>query len=127
MSMPPSSRPPRSAMPSTDPRSATSPAAPTARPPGDPGPAVLLACPHQLAHRAHERLREPALPPARPLPLAVHRASRPLDRARAALRVVGPADRALRDALGPLDTPLDPVIGPREAVVDRDGAQAAVA
>ncbi len=57
------------------------------------------------------------------LPAAVHGPCRPGDRRRAAGRVVGPADRALRDALGSLDAPLDAVVGPRVAVVQADRAQ----
>src|SRR5581483_6017720 len=74
---------------------------------------VLLDRPHQLAHRALERLREPALLPGRRLPAAVHRPRRPRDRGRAPRGVVGPADRPLGDALRPLDPPLDPLVGPR--------------
>src|SRR4051794_9561513 len=83
----------------------------------------LLERAHQLSHRAGERVREPALLPARAVPLAGVGARRPVDRGGRAPRVVRPADRPLRDALGALDAPFDPVIDPREAVVDRDGAQ----
>ena len=85
---------------------------------------VVLDRAHQLAHRALEGVREPALLPARLLPRAVELAGRPVDRRRAAVRVVRPADRPLRHAFRALDPPVDAVVDPREAVVEPDRAQA---
>src|SRR5918997_2108328 len=77
---------------------------------------VVLYGPHELAHGPLEGLGEPAILPAWPLPLPVHGPGRPVDGRGAALRIVGPADRALGYALHTFDPPLDPMVGPREAV-----------
>ena len=97
---------------------------PERRPAGDRRLGVLLDRAHQLAHRALERLREPPLLPAGPLPSPSSVTRRPLDRRGASGRIVGPSDRALGDALRALDSPLNVVVDPRVAVVEADRAKA---